>query len=131
MSPEKWNIEKTIATCVQEEKRLKAAHGGSLNYVKENKKRTYIQSNSSFPSKPYGKGPAQYQHQHKSIPVDKDQCLHFNKTGHYKKNFPDWLNTIMAKKGNNTVSFLNESLYTQFSKSTWWIDSGETVHVAN
>ena len=31
----------------------------------------------------------------------------------------------------NTVSFVNESLYTQFSKSTWWIDSGATVHVAN
>ena len=30
-----------------------------------------------------------------------------------------------------SVSFVNESLYTQFSKSTWWIDSGATVHVAN
>jgi hypothetical protein len=37
----------------------------------------------------------------------------------------------MAKKGNNIVSFVNESLYTYFSKSTWWIDSGATVHVAN
>lgn len=37
----------------------------------------------------------------------------------------------MAKIGNNIVSFVNESLYTQFSKSTWWIDSGATVHVAN
>jgi hypothetical protein len=37
----------------------------------------------------------------------------------------------MAKRGNNVVSFVNESLYTQFSKSTWWIDSDATVHVAN
>jgi hypothetical protein len=37
----------------------------------------------------------------------------------------------MAKKGNNIVFFVNESLYTQFSKSTWWIDLGATVHVAN
>jgi hypothetical protein len=37
----------------------------------------------------------------------------------------------MAKKGNNIVSFVNESLYTYFLKSTWWIDSGATVHVAN
>jgi hypothetical protein len=36
----------------------------------------------------------------------------------------------MAKKGNNTVSFVNECLYTYFSKSTWWIDSDATVHVA-
>jgi hypothetical protein len=27
--------------------------------------------------------------------------------------------------------FVNESLYSQFSKSTWWIDSGATIHVAN
>jgi hypothetical protein len=37
----------------------------------------------------------------------------------------------MEKQGNNIVSFVNESLYAQFSKSTWWIDSGATVHVAN
>jgi hypothetical protein len=37
----------------------------------------------------------------------------------------------MAKRGNNIVSFVNESFYTQVLKSTWWIDSGATVHVAN
>jgi inhibitor of KinA sporulation pathway (predicted exonuclease) len=37
----------------------------------------------------------------------------------------------MAKKCIDTVSFVNESMYSQFSKATWWIDSGATVHVAN
>jgi hypothetical protein len=37
----------------------------------------------------------------------------------------------MAKKGIDIVSFVNESLYSQFLKSTWWIDSGATVYVAN
>jgi hypothetical protein len=37
----------------------------------------------------------------------------------------------MTKKGIDTISFINESLYSQFSNSTWWIDSGETIHVAN
>jgi hypothetical protein len=37
----------------------------------------------------------------------------------------------MTKKGIDTVSFVNESLYSQFLNSTWWIDSGETIHVAN
>ena len=41
MSPEKWDIEKTIAMCVQEEERLKASYGGSLNYVKDNQKKNY------------------------------------------------------------------------------------------
>ena len=38
MEPETWDIEKFIAMCSQEEERIKASHGGSLNYVKENKK---------------------------------------------------------------------------------------------
>ena len=63
--------------------------------------------------------------------MDKDQCLHCKKRGHFKKDYPDWLNKVMAAKGKNIVSFVNESLYTQFSKSIWWIDSGATVHVAN
>jgi hypothetical protein len=38
---------------------------------------------------------------------------------------------IMTKKGENIITFINKSLYVQYSKSTWWIDSGATVHVAN
>jgi len=110
MSPEKWDIEKTIAMCVQEEERLKTSHGGSLNYVKDNKKKNYNNNGKGSPSKPHGK--AQYQHQQKSFPVDKDTCLHCKKTRHYKKDCPDWLKSIMAKRGNNVVSFVNESLYT-------------------
>jgi hypothetical protein len=37
----------------------------------------------------------------------------------------------MVKKGIDTISFVNEYMYSQFSKSTWWIDLGATVHVAN
>src|SRR3954466_1429688 len=36
-----------------------------------------------------------------------------------------------GQKGKDIVSFVNESLYKKFSKSTWWIDSRATVHVAN
>jgi hypothetical protein len=112
MSPKKWDTEKTIAMCVQEEDRLKSSNGGSINYVKDNKKRNYNQSNQSYPSKPHGKAPFHHQHQQRQFSVDKDTCLHYKKTRHYKKDCRDWLKSIMAKKGNNIVSFVNESLYT-------------------
>jgi hypothetical protein len=98
--------------CVQEEDRLKTSNGGFINYVKDNKKRNYNQSNQSYPSKPHGKAPFHHQHQQRQFSVDKDTCFHYKKTRHYKKDCPDWLKSIMAKKGNNIVSFVNESLYT-------------------
>jgi hypothetical protein len=60
MSPDKWDIEKMIAMCVQEEDRLKASNGGSINYVKDYRKRNYHNRNQGSPSKPHGKGPQQY-----------------------------------------------------------------------
>jgi ionotropic glutamate receptor len=69
MYPNKWDIEKMISMCVQEEDRMKASNGGSINYVKDNRKRNYQNSNQGSPSKPYGKGPQQY-HQ-PTLPVDK------------------------------------------------------------
>lgn len=48
MHPETWDIEKVITMCTQE--RIKASHGGSLNYVKEKKKG--FPPNKASPSKP-------------------------------------------------------------------------------
>jgi hypothetical protein len=73
----------------------------------------------------------QNQSQQKKFTMDKDQCLHCKKMGHYKKTCPDFLKMIMAKKGENIITFINESLHLQYSKSTWWIDSDITIHVAN
>ena len=72
-----------------------------------------------------------HQPQQNKFTVEKDQCLYCKKTRNYKKDCPDYLKTIMAKKCENIITFINESLYVQYSKSTWWIDSGATVHVAN
>ena len=37
---------------------------------------------------------------------------------------------IMENNGENIITFVNESLYVQYLKSTWWIDLGTTIHVA-
>jgi hypothetical protein len=101
-----------------------------LVFVKDNKRKN-VNSNANSPSKPKGKGPVQHQAQQSRFVVNKDQCLYYKKERHYKKDCPKFLKMIMAKKGENIITFINECMYVQYSKSTWWIDSGATVHVAN
>jgi hypothetical protein len=130
IQPKKWDLDCYMAVCVQEEERIKAANGGTLHYVKDNKKRTF-NANANSPAKAKGKAPQRHQPQQKKFMVNKDQCLHCKKTKHYKKDCPEFLKSIMAKNGENIITFINESQYVQYSKSTWWVDSGATIHVAN
>ena len=96
--------------------------------MKDNKKKN---NNANSSSKSKGKSPMLHQPQQNKFTAEKDQGLYCKKTGHYKKDCPDYLKMIMTKKGENIITFINESLYVQYSKSTWWIDSGVTVYVAN
>jgi len=57
MQPDKWDIEKLIAICVQEEERLKSSQGDSANLVKDNKKKNFNKND-----KPQGKAPQNDHH---------------------------------------------------------------------
>ena len=94
---------------------MKDANGGTINYVKDNKKKN---NNANSSSKSKGNGPMLHQPQQNKFTVEKDQCLYYKKTGHYKKHCPDYLKMIMAKKDENIITFINESLYVQYLKST-------------
>jgi hypothetical protein len=69
---EKWDIEKLIAMCMQKEEWLKGSHGDSVNYVKQDKKRSYHDKNTKLLGKPqwervsssksYGKAPQNVHH---------------------------------------------------------------------
>ena len=59
IQPEKWDMERLMAMCVQEE-RMKATNGGTINYVKHNKKKN---TNPNSSSKSKGKGPMLHQPQ--------------------------------------------------------------------
>jgi hypothetical protein len=37
----------------------------------------------------------------------------------------------LTREGEDHVTFLDESLFLSYAKSTWSIDSGATIHVAN
>jgi hypothetical protein len=37
----------------------------------------------------------------------------------------------LLKNGNDQVTFIDESLFLEFSTSTWRIDSGATIHIVN
>jgi hypothetical protein len=56
--------------------------------------------------------------------------MYCKEKGHYKKNCPEFLKYLL-KNGNNQVTFIDESLFLEFSTGTWWFDSGVAIHVAN
>ena len=60
IQPEKWDLERLMAMCVQEEERMKVTNGGTINHVKDNKKKN---NNANSSSKPKGKGPMMHQPQ--------------------------------------------------------------------
>jgi hypothetical protein len=63
-------------------------------------------------------------------PVDKDQYMWCKERGHYQKNCFEFLKHL-NKQGEDHIMFVDESLFLSYVKSTWWIDLGATIHIAN
>jgi hypothetical protein len=121
---DKWKLEKFIAMCVQEEEKSIRNNGDvdSVNMAKHHQKR------KNFSLKKEDKG--KYVSTSSNQPVDKDQCKWCKRRGHYQKNCIEFLK-YLNKQGDDYVTFVDEFLFLSYSKSTWWIDSGATIHVAN
>ena len=148
MLPDEWNIEKLIGMCAQEEDRIKGSQGDSVHFVKDNKKK-FFHKNAKPQGKPKwdgsssSKGKAPMAHQTENKPqhkpqsqmakrafLDPEQCLFCTEWGHKQANCPGFLKWCL-KKGEDTITLVDESLFISYAKSTWWIDSGATIHVAN
>jgi len=72
MQPETWDLEKTIAMCAQEEERIKTSNGGSINHLRDNKKKNYhspSKNKGKSPMQHQGKPPTQHQGQNQSQPT--------------------------------------------------------------
>jgi hypothetical protein len=112
---EKWTIDELISHVVLEEETLKKSNKDHINNV-GNKRNFHGKggNNNSKKNKPqrnysnYEKGESP-----RSTQLSND-CA-------------KWL----AHKGEEYITFVDESLYVNFSLNTWWIDSGATVHIYN
>ena len=93
--------------------------------MKDNKK------NFNKNTKPQEKTPQNDHHQkNNNAQVEKDQCKWCKKHGHYQRDCPDFLKSLL-KTGDDYITFIDESFYLSYAKSTWWIDSGATIYVVN
>jgi hypothetical protein len=142
---DRWTIDQLMAQCLQEEERLKSHKGDSINYASNQLKKINKSSKPTFKKGPKGddgqssnKAPAfNYNHgrganPNKFFPVPVDTCLYCKQKGHYKKDCPDYLRSLLKRdEGTDQITFIDESLYLDFFTNSWWIDSGATVHVAN
>ena len=96
---------------VQEEKRLKSLQCDSTNLVKDKKK------NFNKNAKPQGKAPQNDHHQkNNNAQVEKDKCKWRKKHEYYQRDCPDFLKSLL-KRGDDIITFIDESLYLSYSKS--------------
>jgi hypothetical protein len=126
-----------MAQCIQEEGRLKNQLGDSVSFAQHQakKKNKFSKQNFKKPGAPRvsSSRPPQRPENHgkmKIFLVDIDTCMYCKEKGHYKKNCLEFLKYLL-KNSNDQVTFIDESLFLEFSTSTWCIDSGATIHVAN
>jgi hypothetical protein len=125
-----------MAQCVQEEERVKNQLGNSVSFAQHQAKKNKFSkqnfkkpgtlgvSSSRLPQRLENHGKM------KIFQVDIDTCMYCKEKWHYKKNCLEFLKYLL-KNGNDQVTFIDESLFLEFSTSTWWIDSGVTIHVVN
>ena len=107
-----------------------------LQYSKRKKK---LSEQETFPTRQASEGEWPFQTTSAQCPekleefpsyVERDQCLECLRSGHYKRYCPKFLKKLL-EEGEDTITFVDESLYLSYDKSPWWIDSGTTVHVTN
>jgi len=107
---DRWTIDQLMAQCLQEEERLKSHKGDSINYASNQLKKMNKSSKPTFKKGPKGdEGQSSskalalnYNHGrganlNKFFPVPVDTCLYCKQKGHYKKDCPDYLRSLLKR----------------------------------
>jgi hypothetical protein len=122
MQPERWEIERLISMCAQEEERIKSSQGEFAHFVKDNKTKNFNSKTFKPQGKPkwdktsssnsQGKKPQESENQQNNSygEAEKDQYKHCFKKGHYNRDCPDFLKSLL-KRGDEFITFVDESLY--------------------
>jgi hypothetical protein len=133
---EKWTLAEISPRIVQEEERMMRQNKDQAFHVGSSKRKHDGSGPSKSPKKTFKKEMPKFKGKEKekdngqsSEPTD-NVCFFCKKEGHYRKDCHEYLKWMM-KKGTDEITFVDEMLYTDFSCTSWWIDSGATAHVAN
>jgi hypothetical protein len=133
---EKWTLAEISPRIVQEEERMMRQNKDQAFHVGSSKRKHDGSGPSKSPKKTFKKEMPKFKGKEKekdngqsSAPTD-NVCFFCKKEGHYRKDCHEYLKWMM-KKGTDEITFVDEMLYTDFSCTSWWIDSGATAHVAN
>ncbi|CAN6356056.1 unnamed protein product [Urochloa humidicola] len=109
---EKWDLQKLIGRCVQDEDRMIAQGGGQINYVHHHQKKKPFPKHfkaknqwesgpSNAPNQKKGKAPLQLLERPNKPQgkkkIAKDTCLHCGKKGHWQNKCSDWLEMMWNK----------------------------------
>jgi hypothetical protein len=128
---EKWTIDELISHAMLEEERIKKSNKDHINNV-GNKRKFHgkgdnINVKKNKPQSTYSKYEKGESSRSAQSKKDGEVCHFCGDDTHYKNDCAKWL----ARKGDDYITFVGESLYFNLSLNTWWIDSGATMHVCN
>jgi hypothetical protein len=128
---EKWTIDELISHVVLEEERLKKSNKDHINNVGNKRKFHGKGDNNNVkknkPQSTYSKFEKGESSRLAKSKKDGEVCHFCGDDTHYKNDCAKWL----ARKGDDYITFINESLYVNFSLNIWWIDSSATMQVCN